>query len=210
MRAMDGARPYRDVTVLDLVSAEAYLLSDPDEHQLHPPPAVLANLEHLRVSVLQPVQEQIRARMTILGGYRSLLLNAKLHEPPWSQHRLGEAADCRLPASFLTSAKAAPIRDIVNRETVRLVGRPVSRGVNASYYLFAWLCIYLPCFPIDEVVHEGGAGPGRPAWVHVSATRGANRAAMAVTGRYVPGRRRSLTLSAALSLGAQRPSSIAG
>ena len=60
-----------------------------------PPRWVVANLERLIMSVLDPLRQQFGAPIIVNSGYRSIAVNNAVGGVPNSQHLKGQAADIR-------------------------------------------------------------------------------------------------------------------
>jgi hypothetical protein len=81
--------------------------------------------------------------------------------------RPGQAADLHLglggglrPTTRLISEIAGAVRS--------QTGRLMRSDVGADFLLFAWIAFRLAELDVDQLIHEYGAGPGRPGWVHIS------------------------------------------
>ncbi len=62
-----------------------------------PSPAVIAHLENLCQSLLEPLRTRLGRSIKISSGYRSSILNSRVGGAANSQHLLGEAADIIVP-----------------------------------------------------------------------------------------------------------------
>lgn len=155
--------------------------------QENPTPGVVANLERLTRRVLQPIRTALGTPIHITSGYRHPLLNKLVGSVATSQHCLGEAADCVLSPAFLTDPHTEDVRTHIETRVRDLTGRPVPIDANASFYLFAFVCLDLDRFDIDQLIHEYGDGYGRPAWVHLSASAAQDRREACIVGRYTSG-----------------------
>lgn len=169
--------------------------------QRNPPPEVVDNLRYLCQTTLQPIRDGLSFPISVTSGYRSDDLNRRIGGSPSSQHRLGQAADCGLAPRFLEDPALAGVRSDIEQRVRMLTARPIRRDVNADFYLFAFVCLHLEEFDVDQVIHEYGLGFGQPAWVHVSASRGQNRRQILALGDYVPDDRKFPDKVAALSFG---------
>lgn len=136
--------------------------------QFNPPLAVVEALEYLAVTVLEPVRVQLAVPLRVTSGYRSWGVNAAVGGSSSSQHLHGEAADLQVWGRIPEGAER-----FVYGEAARF-GFQLSRKVNANFVLFALLALALEDFDIDQLIHEYGT-LGRPAWVHVAASRGKDR-----------------------------------
>lgn len=168
--------------------------------QRNPPPEVVANLRYLCRSTLQPLRERLRFPIRITSGYRSHELNRLIGGSPTSQHRVGQAADCGLSQRFL-EGRPSHVRLEIEERVRTLTGRPLRQDVNPNFYLFAYVCLHLDELDVDQVIHEYGLGFGRPAWVHISASRDRSRRQILALGDYVPAQRKFPDQVAALSFG---------
>jgi hypothetical protein len=156
--------------------------------QYDPPPGVVEDLRYLCQTTLQPIRDRLGFPIGITSGYRCDEVNRQVKGSATSQHRFGQAADCGLSPSFLEGPSEA--RSEIEQRVQALTGRPIREGVNANFYLFAYICLHLDELDVDQVIHEYGRGFGRPAWVHVSASRNQNRRQILALGDYVsPGHR---------------------
>ena len=170
------------------------------EQQRHPPPEVVENLRYLCQASLQPLRERLGFPIHVTSGYRSPELNRRVGGSPTSQHCVGQAADCGLSQRFLEGTASHARAEIEDRVR-ELTGRPLRHDVNPNFYLFAFVCLHLDQLDVDQVIHEYGLGFGRPAWVHISASRGQNRRQILALGDYVPAHRKFPDQVAALSFG---------
>lgn len=173
--------------------------------QLDPPPEVVNNLTYLCATTLQPTREVFGFPIDVTSGYRSEALNTRIGGSPTSQHCLGQAADCVVSDHFLTAPSTARIRAKIEQRFEETAGRRIRGDVNANFYLFAYLALRRERLDIDQVIHEGGFGPGNPGWVHVSASTDPDRNKQQILsiGSYQEPRTASLTLVEALSLGTE-------
>ena len=62
-----------------------------------PTPAVLENLKHLAVNVLEPLREALGRPIFITSGYRTFAVNAGINGATRSAHLYGLAADVTVP-----------------------------------------------------------------------------------------------------------------
>jgi len=171
------------------------------EMQLSPSKEVVGNLQYLVDTTLQPIRERFQYSMRITSGYRCEDLNRAVGGSLSSQHAVGEAADVVISDGFLDDERTADLRNHISDSVKRITGKPLRTGVNANFYLYAFLCLNLDELDIDDVGHEYGAGFGQPAWVHISASRKHNKRQICAAGRYVPRDQRRPDLATALSFG---------
>lgn len=111
-----------------------------------PSDAVIANLRHLCQTVLQPLRDHLGCPVVISSGYRSTALNRAVGGVPRSQHRVGEAADIRLPR--IPGTKRVDLR--LSRE---------------------WMAFIANTLPFDQLILEHNAEGAY--WLHVSCCRDA-------------------------------------
>lgn len=167
-----------------LWSERAFKDSALQKLQLNPPIEVIANINFLVRHLLQPVRDFLNCPVEITSGYRSPALNELIAGSNTSQHCLGEAADCRLSAAFLTDPihqrALSSIEDAIYART----GQRPRRDLNANYFLFALICLKISVLPVDQMIHEYGIKFGRPAWIHVSATCCKQRKEILAVGEY--------------------------
>ncbi|GAB6043592.1 D-Ala-D-Ala carboxypeptidase family metallohydrolase [Endothiovibrio diazotrophicus] len=178
--------------------------------QENPPADVVFRLQYLASNALQPCRDALAWPLTVTSGWRSPALNERIGGSRMSQHLVGEAADLNVAPGFLEYAdlrlvgpRLEPV--VTVRETVRSrLGRRLSAGVNANFYLFAWVCLNLDRLDVDQVIHEYGS-PGRPAWVHLATSPGTGpkygTSRITVVGRHTGGEYRDLSVDDALALG---------
>ncbi|WP_455203673.1 D-Ala-D-Ala carboxypeptidase family metallohydrolase [Kaarinaea lacus] len=172
------------------------------EQQYNPPQEIIDNITWVVTKVLQPIRESFNYPMRISSGYRSEALNEKVGGSPTSQHRFGQAVDCGISDSFLTSTRSEAMRRDIDQLIIDRTGKPVRGDVNANFYLFAYVCLRLQDFDIDQVIHEYGTGRGKPAWVHIASSPG-DQAKLQILGlgRYFSGNKDLPDLTGALSYG---------
>jgi hypothetical protein len=132
--------------------------------QMSPPPEVVANLEHLATTVLEPARQALSLPLQVTSGYRCPAVNRRIGGAPSSQHLRGQAADLHLIADATACAR-------LRAEIAPHAPGALRSVLYPDYLLFAWLALHHVGLGIDQLIHEYGDGPGRPAWVHVSATR---------------------------------------
>jgi hypothetical protein len=63
-------------------------------------------------------------------------------------------------------------------------GRPLRPDLDQNGYLFAYVCLHRDELDVDQVIHEYGDAFGRPAWVHVAASRRQDRRQVLFIGHY--------------------------
>jgi hypothetical protein len=165
--------------------------------QFEPPEEVLSNLQYLADTVLEPVRVWLGHPIRVTSGYRSPDVNAAVGGSKTSDHLWGKAADLQMADSFMSSPRVIGIRT----EILKRTGRSAMANVNANYYLFAALAIRLDRFDIDQLIHEYGDRPGRPAWVHVSASKDRDRRQMLSIGSYTGKRYVQVSLPEVLAMG---------
>ncbi len=171
------------------------------EAQASPSDEVVAALRHLCTSTLQPLRTSLRHPIYINSGYRSPILTDRGGGSLRSQHVVGQAADCRLSAKFMSDPETEDTRARIAAGVEARVGEGIRPDVNQNYFLFAYICLRLDELDIDQVIHEYGQGPGCPAWVHVSASTARNKREIVRLGSDVARDLRKPTLEEALRLG---------
>ncbi len=169
--------------------------------QLNPPPDILEHLQYLVDTALQPIRERFQYAMHVTSGYRSEALNRAIGGALNSAHAHGEAVDVVISDAFLTDPRAESWRANIQQQVQDITGKTLRKDVNANFYLYAFLCLHLNEFDIDEVGHEYGVTLGQPAWVHIAASQKHNKRLICVTGSYVPRDQRHPDLATALSFG---------
>ena len=152
--------------------------------QYNPPFNVIENLEYLVRTALQPLRDALGYPIQITSGYRARSLNELVGGSTRSQHCAGEAADCTLSDNFLSDPHSVEVRDHISGEFKRITGLSPEGKVNANFFLWAFCSLNLERFDIDQVIHEYGDDYGRPAWVHISASRRQNRRQIVLIGEY--------------------------
>jgi hypothetical protein len=143
--------------------------------QYNPPGEVVANLEYLATTALQPVRNLLGYPLRITSGYRCPAVNQLVGSKPTSQHVRGQAADCQLPHGFLADPATVAIRGQL---------RALRPDVSANFLLFTLVCLRLEQLDIDQVIHEFGDDFGWPAWVHIAASQQQNRRQILFVGSY--------------------------
>ncbi len=171
------------------------------EAQLNPDAAVQSNLAYLTSTALEPIRSTFGYSIRITSGYRCPDVNAALGSKPTSQHVLGQAADCQVDEGFLTAPEMEPLRSRIRQRILDRTGAPARADLNANFYLFAYVALRMKDFDVDQLIHEYGDGPGRPAWVHIAASPGAaNKSQILGLGGKLE-KTGTLTLEEALGLG---------
>lgn len=142
------------------------------KQQLDPPFEVQFNLNNLAAMTLEPIRLAMGVPVTVTSGYRCADLNKLIGGSSKSQHVVGEAADIQLWGGFSSDVLCNSTRQDIAKAAEEITGYPVVGSAN--FYLVAYIALHLDELDIDQVIHEFGR-PGRPAWVHVSASRRQNR-----------------------------------
>ncbi len=169
--------------------------------QFNPDGTVEANLAYLVATALEPIRATFGYPIHISSGYRCPEVNAALGSKPTSQHVLGQAADCQVDEGFLTAPEMEPLRSRIRQRIEERTGKPARSDVNANFYLFGYVALRLKDFEVDQLIHEYGDGPGRPAWVHIAASPGAtSKGQILGLGKTLP-KAGTLLLAEALELG---------
>jgi len=184
-----------------LSSDTAERRADWREAQYSPDDAVQSNLAYLVATALEPIRTTFGYSIHISSGYRCPAVNAAVGSKPTSQHMLGQAADCQVDAGFLTAPEMEPLRQRIRQRIEERTGKPARNDLNANFYLFAYVALRLKDFDVDQLIHEYGPGPGRPAWVHIATSPGqANKGQILGLGDKLA-KSGSLSLEEALGLG---------
>jgi hypothetical protein len=193
----------KNFTLWELVRSQKAVELGVTEEQYNPDKKTLDNLKYLCETVLQPLRDRLGVPLVISSGYRCEDVNTDVKGAPFSQHRLGQAADCNLRNDFLFDPATAEVRAEINAKVERATGFPLRGNVNANFYLFAHVCLELNKYDIDQVIHEYGREYGEPAWVHVAASKGdaKNKREILAIGKYPEKVRRVLQKKVALGLG---------
>ena len=165
------------------------------------PDDVLGNLQYLTQTVLQPIRTRLDFPIRVNSGYRCPHVNKLVGGSGTSQHCVGEAADIELSSTFLTDPSAAEERQRIGEQVEELVGKPLRPEVDENFYLFAFICLNLEEFDVDQLIHEFGEDFGRPAWVHVSASRRQDKRQVLFVGRYTNKAYVPMTVEEALTRG---------
>lgn len=171
------------------------------EEQYNPPDEVVASLAHLVQTTLQPLRSELGIPIRVNSGYRCTLVNKLVGGSATSQHCLGEAADIELSPTFLTDPATQSTRQRIQEHVADRLGRQLRLDVDQNFYLFAFICQHLDRFDVDQLIHEYGAGFGRPAWVHVAASRRRDGRQILFVGSYTNSRYISLSADEALARG---------
>lgn len=148
---------------------------DPDlvMQQRTPPSSVVDNLAYLCATTLEPLRALLGpCPLTVTSGYRCPDLNARVGGSPTSQHLTGQAADLQLPRTYLGDYRFFQAISEVKVGIHARLQRPIRQDATPNFYLFAAAVLNMDRLDIDQVIHEYGDGPGRPAWVHVAASPG--------------------------------------
>lgn len=164
--------------------------------QMNPPQEIIEALEYHVNRTVQPARTELGVGITISSGYRCPTVNTMAKGSKTSQHVKGEASDQSLSHSFFNNHQ---VKTWLNDLILGITDHYPRSDVNASYYLWAYYCIFRHKCDIDQVIHEYGTCDGQPAWVHVSSSRSGDRREMLVK-RTGEGYKR-LTLVEALMLG---------
>ena len=190
-------------TLWELVRSQKAEELGVQNEQYSPDSQELENLQYLCEAVLQPLRDRIGVPIVISSGYRCEAVNTAVKGAPNSQHRRGQAADCKLESSFLSNPATGALRADISRQVQKATGFPLRGDVNANFYLFAYVCLNLNKYDIDQAIHEYGAGYGEPAWVHLAASKGdaKNKREILAIGEYPDKVRRVLKKKEALRLG---------
>ena len=153
------------------------------QQQMNPSDEVRENLVYLAETVLEPLRAIVGVPIRVTSGYRSPGVNSRVGGSSRSQHLLGQAADLQ-----------------IRRVPANAPRVPVDR-VNANWFLWDAICRNLGEFDVDQVIHEYGDAWGKPAWIHVSASRDRNKRQMLKVGHYTGKRFVVLDLAQALDPG---------
>lgn len=167
--------------------------------QMAPSAAVIANLQRLVKTTLQPIRDNLGYPIVVSSGYRCPAVNRAVGSSDSSQHLLGEAADCGLSAGFLDDPAAAGRREFVEARVRDITGRGMPDAVNANFYLFAFIACQMDRYDVDQVIHEYGPVFGAPAWVHVAASGRQDKRQALLVGGYTGKRFLAVTVEQALS-----------
>ena len=192
----------RNFTLGELLASET-AERNPDmlKEQHNPPPEVVANLAYLVGVTLQPIRETLNFPIRVSSGYRSPSLNKAVNGSSTSQHCIGQAVDIQLSQRFLTDPATEAIRRRIEARILAHTDKPIRRDASANFYLFAYCCLRMEDFDVDQVIHEYGHGFGQPAWVHVSAGAHKNKRQILCYGRYWTRETHGVDFSEALAFG---------
>ena len=169
--------------------------------QENPPPDIIENIQYLVDTALQPIRSNLGYPIRITSGYRCQIVNKLAGGSGTSQHCRGEAADCKLSPRFLTERKTASIRKEIRLKVKEITGKPIKSEIGENFFLFAFICLHIDEFDVDQVIHEYGEDYGHPAWIHVSASRRQNKRQILCVGSYTNRQYLKPTLEEALSYG---------
>jgi hypothetical protein len=168
--------------------------------QLEPPQSIIDSIVYLVESSVQPMRTLLQTPMRVSSGYRSPPLNELIGGSKRSQHMHGQAADLILSEKLLLDPDRERTRRVVDSMVYERVGRSLRPEVNASFYLFAAACMFINELDVDQLIHEFGE-PGKPGWVHISASPGDENNRREILRIAGGGVRERLTLEQALRLG---------
>jgi hypothetical protein len=189
----------KNFTLRELVRSEAAeRVPELLEKQNNPPMLVIDNLRYLCAVAIQPVRDLLGVPITVNSGYRCDEVNTKVGGSDSSQHVLGEAADIELhPAA----AAMLNLRATIDKLVMAHTGKVIKPDADPNAYLFAYIALNLDKLDVDQLIHEYGAGYGKPAWVHVSASQRKNKREIVFMGKYVntPKKSEVLSVDAALA-----------
>lgn len=163
--------------------------------------SITENLRYLANTTLQPIRDKLGFPINIISGYRSPSLNRKVGGHSKSQHLKGEAADCQLSELFFTVPETDAVREEIESGVRKITGKSLRLDVGANFYLFAYVCLHIEELRTDQLIHEYGQGPGHPAWIHISATKGQCRKQILAVGSYTGRHYWKLSLKEALACG---------
>jgi len=170
------------------------------EYQFNPPKLAVKSLAYLCKTALQPIRSALGYPISISSGYRCPELNSRVGSNSGSQHLLGEAADCIVKSKedAINTIKQVLLLQI-KKEFSEIKDIILKSNNNANFYLFAFVCMNLDKFDIDQVIHEYGTA-GRPNWVHISSSNRKNaRQILSIDSKGT----RTLTIKEALMLGCE-------
>jgi len=169
--------------------------------QMEPPEEVIANLEYLTAKTLEPIRQAFNYPIRVNSGYRSKALNQAVGGSKTSPHAGGEAVDIVISDGFLSDAATASLRSEISDRVKSITGKVLRSDINANFYLFAFICLELEKFDIDEVIHEYGTCFGHPAWIHIAVSQKANKRMIRTQGGYASSEYRHPVLAKALAFG---------
>ena len=93
----------------------------------------------------------------------------------------------------------AATREAIRAGVAKITGKPLRPDLDQNGYLFAYVCLHLNDLDVDQVIHEYGDDFGRPAWVHVAASRRQDKREILFIGSYTNGRYIATTVAEALA-----------
>ena len=88
----------------------------------------------------------------------------------------------------MTDAASAAIRETIRAGIEQVTGKQPRPDLDTNGHLFAYVCLHLDELDVDQVIHEYGDDFGRPAWVHVAASRRQDKRQILFVGNYTNGR----------------------
>ena len=169
------------------------------QEQEDPASEIVDNLKYLVETALQPIRNRLEFPIRINSGYRCHLVNKLVGGSATSQHCRGEAADCELSPRFITDPEKVSLRDEIKSQFQEITGKSMRSDVNENFFLFAYICLNLNELDVDQVIHEYGEDFGRPAWVHLSASKRQDKRKILLVGEYTNKRYLSPSVVDALS-----------
>jgi hypothetical protein len=169
--------------------------------QENPPSDIIENIQYLVDTALQPIRSNLEFSIRITSGYRCQTVNKLAGGSGTSQHCRGEAADCQLSPRFLTEPSTVSIREAIRSKVKEITGKRIKSEIGENFFLFAFICLHIDEFDVDQVIHEYGEDYGHPAWIHVSASRRQNKRQILCVGSYTNRHYLKPTLEEALSYG---------
>lgn len=146
------------------------------EEQFSPNEEIIANIKHHVKTTLQKARDFFGVGISLNSGLRMPKLNEAVGGSPTSQHCLGEASDKELANELFNpdNKKAAAAKKTIESLVQSITGKPLRKGCNANFYLFAYLCIFRYELDIDQVIHEYGHD-GAPDWIHSASSLRRNK-----------------------------------
>lgn len=137
--------------------------------QLNPHPQIILNLQRLAAKALQPIRDNTgELFMDIKSGYRCPFVNKAVGSTDRSQHLYGMAGDTVLRIPVGVNFIDTEFYRRVKKDIESIVDKEV-KSKNPTFFLFAYICMNLNRFDIDQVIHEYGI-PGHPAWCHIGSS----------------------------------------
>lgn len=167
----------KNFTLYEFLDSDVARRLEYTKDQFNPSEEVIDNLKHLVSTALQPIRDLVMCSVEVTSGFRCSKLNLAVGGSKNSQHKLGEAADCKLPREQVTSNLWLNHMREVLAATKDLDLPPVlswKSNINSNMVLLALVAANMDKFDIDQVIHEYGI-PGKPAWVHISASKSKSR-----------------------------------